>query len=399
MISKRMAPLVANTSAIREMFEEGKRRAKIYGPENVYDFSIGNPNVPAPPEVNKSIIDIIRDEDTQKVHGKVHGYMNNAGFEETRIAIAENLNKRFGTDYDENNICMTVGCACAINVLLKAMTDPGDEFLVLEPYFFEYPNYVHNYDGEAVFVPASKDGSFMPDLDAFEKAFTPKTKGVIINNPNNPTGVVYTEDCIKKMAAIMDAKQKEFGTVIYMISDEPYREIAYDGIKVPFLPNYYDNALVGYSYSKSLSLPGERIGYAVVPNKSDNHEEFFKATVIANRVSGSVNAPSLMQLVIERCVDCQCDVSFYDRNGKDLYKGLTEAGFECVKPQGAFYLWMKSPVPDEREFIEAAKKYNILLVPGYVFGGPGYVRISFCVSHEQIMNSLPKFRELAKEYF
>ena len=395
MISQKMIPLVNNSSVIRAMFEEGKKMAAEVGAEKVYDFSIGNPNVPAPAEVKDALIDLLQNENPVKVHG----YMNNAGFEETRDAIAKNLNRRFGTNFTQKNIIMTVGAGCALNMLLKTMVDPGDEIVVFAPYFVEYANYIRNYDGVTVTVSPNPDHGFMPDMKEFASKITPKTKGVIINNPNNPTGVIYSEAVIKDIAKVLDDKQKEYGTVIYLISDEPYRELAYGGAEVPYLTKYYKNTVVGYSYSKSLSLPGERIGYIVVPDESDSSDEFIQAATIANRVSGCVNAPSLMQLAIGRCVDAKCDVDFYERNGRELYEGLTEAGFECVKPQGAFYLWMKSPVADEKEFVAAAKKYHILVVPGSSFAGPGYVRISYCVSHETIVNSLPKFKELAKEYF
>lgn len=395
MISKKMEPLVNNNSVIRAMFEEGKQMADKYGAENVFDFSIGNPNVPAPKEVKEAIIDIVTNEDPVKVHG----YMNNAGFPETRAAVAGNLNRRFGTNFTEKNIIMTVGAGSALNVLLKTMLEPGEEVIAFAPYFVEYGNYVANYDGKLIVISPNPEGGFMPKLDEFEAKITPKTKAVIINNPNNPTGVIYPESVIKEMAAIMEKKQKEYGTVIYLISDEPYRELAYDGADVPYLTKYYDNTLVGYSYSKSLSLPGERIGYVVIPDESDNSAEFIDAATIANRVGGFVNAPSLLQLVIARCVDAKCDVAYYERNGKTLYEGLTEAGFECTKPQGAFYMWMKSPIADEKEFVAAGKKYNLLMVPGSSFACPGYVRISYCVSYDQIQRSLPKFKELAKEYF
>ncbi len=395
MISSKMRPLVENNSVIRMMFEEGKVMAAKYGAENVFDFSLGNPNVPAPEEVKQAILDILENEDPVKVHG----YMSNAGFPETRAAIAENLNRRFGTSFSERNIIMTVGAASGLNILLKTMLEPGNEVIALAPYFVEYGNYVRNYDGKLVVISSNPEGGFMPRLDELEQKITPKTKALIINNPNNPTGVIYPAEVIEQLAAVLEKKQKEYGTVIYMIADEPYRELAYGGADVPYLTKFYANTLVGYSYSKSLSLPGERIGYVVIPDESDGAQEFIDAAVIANRVSGSVNAPSLIQLVIARCVDAQCNVGYYERNGRTLYEALTKMGFECVEPQGAFYLWMKSPVADEKAFVAAAKKHNILFVPGSSFAGPGYVRISYCVSYEQIERSLPAFEALAKEYF
>ena len=395
MISEKMKPLVANNSVIRQMFEEGQKMAEQFGAENVFDFSLGNPNVPAPKEVNEAIVDIVNSVNPVKVHG----YMSNAGFSETRKAIADNLNERFGTSFGVNNIIMTVGAGSALNVILKTMLNPGEEVICLAPYFVEYGNYIRNYDGVPVVISANPDGGFMPRFDELESKITPKTRALIINNPNNPTGVIYPEAVIEELTALLQKKQEEFGTVIYLISDEPYRELAYGGKDVPFLTKYYDNTIVGYSYSKSLSLPGERIGYIVIPDESDQATEFIEAATISNRISGSVNAPSLIQLVIERCVDAKCEVGYYERNGRTLYEGLTKLGFECVEPQGAFYLWMKSPVEDEKAFVAKAKEYNILMVPGSSFAGPGYVRLSYCVSYEQIERSLPKFAELAKEYF
>ncbi|MBQ1396017.1 MAG: pyridoxal phosphate-dependent aminotransferase, partial [Eubacterium sp.] len=314
MISSKMRPLVENNSVIRMMFEEGKLMAAKYGAENVFDFSLGNPNVPAPEEVKQAILDILENEDPVKVHG----YMSNAGFPETRAAIAENLNRRFGTSFSERNIIMTVGAASGLNILLKTMLEPGDEVIALAPYFVEYGNYVRNYDGKLVVISSNPEGGFMPRLDELEQKITPKTKALIINNPNNPTGVIYPAEVIEQLAAVLEKKQKEYGTVIYMIADEPYRELAYGGADVPYLTKFYANTLVGYSYSKSLSLPGERIGYVVIPDESDGAQEFIDAAVIANRVSGSVNAPSLIQLVIARCVDAQCNVGYYERNGRTL---------------------------------------------------------------------------------
>lgn len=393
MISKKMEPLVKNSSVIRAMFEEGAKMKARYGEDKVFDFSLGNPNVPAPDEVREAIMAILENENPLKVHG----YMNNAGFEGTRTAIANHLNKLHRTKFSAKNLIMVVGAGSALNVSLKTMLDPGDEVLTFAPYFVEYGNYVANYDGKLVVVPPNEE-DFMPDVQKMKDAITPRTKAVIINNPHNPTGVVYEEDVIKEIAAALSEKQREFKTVIYLIVDEPYRELVYVDKTVPYVTKYYDNTIVAYSYSKSLSLPGERIGYIVIPDEADKSEEFIAAATIANRVSGCVNAPSLMQLVIERCVDAEADIEFYRRNGEILYKGLTEAGFECLKPEGAFYLWMKSPVADDKKFVEEAKKYNILMVPGSSFAGPGYVRLAYCVSKETCQNSIEKFKELAKEY-
>ena len=394
MISKKMENLVANSSALRAMVEEGNRLAKLYGPENVFDFSLGNPNVPAPEAVKKAIIDLVNEEDSLVLHGYTN---SNAGYEDVRQAIAESLNERFGTAFSAKNITMTVGAAGGLNVILKTLLNPGDEVIVFAPYFGEYRSYVNNYDGVLVEIsPNTVD--FQPKLDEFEAKITEKTKAVIVNTPNNPTGVVYSEETIQKLAAILEKKQKEFGTDIYLISDEPYRELAYDGVEVPWLTNYYASTIVGYSYSKSLSLPGERIGYLVIPDEAADSENLISAANVATRILGFVNAPTLQQKVVARCLNEKTDLSFYNRNRETLYNGLLECGFECIKPEGAFYLFMKSPVEDEKAFCAAAKKYNILLVAGSSFGCPGYVRIAYCVAYDTIVNSLPKFKELAAEY-
>lgn len=393
MIADRMKPLVENNSAIRAMFEEGKRLAKIYGAENVYDFSLGNPNVPAPEEVKNAILEIINQEESTMVHG----YMSNAGFEDVREAIANSLNERFGTNFHLNNLVMTVGAASGLNIIFKALLNPGDEVIVFAPYFLEYGNYVRNYDGKIVVVaPNTED--FQPNLEAFKQKINCCTKAVIVNSPHNPTGVVYSEETIQKLAHILEEKEIEYGHPIYLVSDEPYRELAYDGVFVPYISKYYKNTIVGYSYSKSLSLPGERIGYVVVPDEVEDSELILKALVIANRVLGSVNAPSLMQRVIAKCLNAKVNVEAYDRNRNLLYQSLCSYGYECIKPQGAFYLFVKSPVENEKEFCEAAKKHRILFVPGSSFACPGYVRIAYCVSYETIQNALPGFLELAIEF-
>ena len=394
MIADSMVSLVKNSSVIRAMFEEGNRLAKLYGAENVYDFSLGNPNVPAPAEVNEAVKDIVDNEESTFIHG----YMSNAGYEDVRQTIAESLNRRFGTHFNHTNIVMTVGAAGGLNTIFKTLLNPGEEVMTFAPFFGEYRNYVSNFGGKLVVVsPNTVD--FQPKLDEFEAKITPKTRAVIVNNPNNPTGVVYSEDTIKKMAAIMDKKQKEYGTEIYLIADEPYRELAYDGVDVPYLTKYYDNTIVGYSYSKSLSLPGERIGYLVIPDALDDSATIKTACNVATRILGFVNAPSLMQKVIGRCVDVDVseNIAAYNRNRETLYKGLLELGFECIKPEGAFYMFVKTPV-DDKEFCERAKKYNILIVPGSTFACPGFVRIAYCVSYDTITNSLPQFKKLAEEF-
>ncbi len=394
MISKKMESMVANSSAIRAMFEEGNRLAKIYGAENVFDFSLGNPNVPAPESVKKAIVEVLNEEDPVALHGYTN---SNAGYEDARQAVAGSLNSRFGTNFTVHNITMTVGAAGGLNVILKALLDPGDEVIVFAPYFGEYRSYVSNYDGVIVEISPNTE-NFQPKLDEFEKKITPKTRAVIVNTPNNPTGVVYSEEIIKKMAYIMENKQDEYGTDIYLISDEPYRELAYDGIEVPYLTKYYANTVVGYSYSKSLSLPGERIGYLVIPDEAADSGNLISAANVATRILGFVNAPTLQQRVVKACLNEKTDISFYDRNRETLYNGLRELGFDCIRPEGAFYMFVKSPAADEKAFCAAAKKYNILLVPGSSFGCPGYVRIAYCVAYETIVNSLPKFKELAAEY-
>lgn len=386
-----MVELVNNSSVIRAMFEEGKRLAGIYGAENVYDFSLGNPNVPAPGAVKEAIMSILEEEESTEVHG----YMSNSGFEEVRQAIAASLNRRFKTAFNESNIIMTVGAAGGMNVLFKAVVNAGDEIIAFAPYFGEYRAYAANADANLIAVPPDTS-TFQPNLEEFERLITPKTKAVIVNTPNNPTGVIYSEETIRKMAEIMERKQKEFGTVIILFSDEPYRELAYDGAEVPYLTKYYANTVVGYSYSKSLSLPGERIGYLVIPDELDDSASVKAACGVATRILGFVNAPSLMQKVIGRCVDIDVSesVALYNRNRETLYAELTKLGFECIKPEGAFYMFMKTPI-HEGPFCKLAKEYNILLVPGSTFGCSGFVRIAYCVSYDTIVNSLPKFRELA----
>ncbi len=394
MIAEKMKNMVANSSAIRAMFEEGNRLAQIYGAENVFDFSLGNPNVAAPEAVKKAILELLDENDPVVLHGYTN---SNSGYADVRETVAQSLNERFGTKFAGKNIVMSVGAAGGLNVILKTLLNPGDEVIAFAPYFGEYRSYTNNYDGVLVEIsPNTVD--FQPKLGEFEEKITPRTKAVIVNTPNNPTGVVYSEETIQKLAAVMEAKQKEYGTEIYLISDEPYRELVYDGVTVPYLTKYYANTIVGYSYSKSLSLPGERIGYLVIPDEVKDSEEVLAAANVATRILGFVNAPTLQQKVVMKCISEKTDISFYDRNRETLYQGLKECGFQCIRPQGAFYLFVKSPIADEKEFCAAAKKYNLLLVPGSSFACPGYVRLAYCVAYETIVNSLPKFRELAGEY-
>ena len=394
MIAEKMKGMVANSSAIRAMFEEGNRLAGIYGAENVYDFSLGNPNIPAPEALTNAMMDVLKEEDPVVLHGYTN---SNAGYADVREAVAQNLNERFGTSFEGKNITMTVGAAGGLNVILKTLINPGDEVIVFAPYFGEYRSYVNNFDGVLVEISPDTE-TFQPKLDEFARKITLKTKAVIVNNPNNPTGVVYSEETVKKMASVMEEKQKEYGTDIYLISDEPYRELVYGDAEVPFLTKYYDNTIVGYSFSKSLSLPGERIGYLVIPDEVTDSVDVISAANVATRILGFVNAPTLQQKAVARCLNEKADIAFYDKNRETLYEGLKKAGFSCIKPEGAFYLFVKSLVEDEKEFCSRAKKYNILMVPGSSFGCPGYVRLAYCVAYDTIVRALPKFEELAAEY-
>lgn len=393
MISNKMKKLVENNSIIRQMFEEGKKLEKLYGKENVYDFSLGNPSIETPKKVNESIIEIIEKEETLKVHG----YMNNAGFEDVRETISNHINKEFDTNFTKENIIMVCGAAAGINIILKSIINPNDEVIVFAPYFMEYNNYIENYDGKVIAISPNTE-NFQPNLEELEKKLSKNTKALLINTPNNPTGVIYSKDTIQKISKILNNKQKEYGHEIFLISDEPYRELVYDDNKVPYVTKYYNNTFVVYSYSKSLSLPGERIGYVIVPSQMEDSSKLINALTIANRTLGFVNAPSLMQKVIKKCIDEKVDLTSYEINKNLLYNSLTEFGFEVIRPQGAFYLFMKSPIKDDIVFCEKAKQFNILLVPGSSFGCSGYVRISYCVSTKTIKNSLQVFKKLADNF-
>ena len=393
MISEKMKGYVKNSSASRAMFEEGKKMAAIYGKDHVYDFSLGNPNVAAPDEVKQAIIDVVTNEDPVLVHG----YMNNSGYEDVRETIAEHLNGLYGTKYAAGNLLMTVGAAGGMNVFFKTILNPGDEVVTFTPYFGEYRSYTANYDGKLIEVPCDPV-TFEPDVKALEAALTPLTKIVIVNSPNNPTGAVYSKECLEALAAVLEKKEKEFNTSIYLFSDEPYREIVFGDTEVPWIPSIYQNTVVGYSYSKSLSLPGERIGFLVMPSEIDDFADVTAAANTANRILGFVNAPSLMQRVAAKCVNAKTDVAYYAKNRQMLTEGLKAAGYTFVEPQGAFYLWLKSPEPDEKAFVAKAKERQILIVPGSSFGCAGWVRIAYCVSNETVKNALPGFMEIAKEY-
>lgn len=392
MISQEMYELGSKRSVIREIFEFGKKRAAEVGAENVYDFSIGNPNVPAPESVKKAIIEILEDEDPVAIHG----YTSAQGDFDVRKTIAESINKRFKTNFNADNLYMTMGAAASLCACFKAIAIDGDEFVTFAPYFPEYRCFVEAMGAKLIVVPAQIE-NFQIDFAEFEKRINKNTKAVIVNTPNNPSGIVYTEETIVKLTDILKAKSKEYGHPIYLISDEPYRELAYD-VEVPYLTKYYDNTFVCYSYSKSLSLPGERIGYIVVPDEMEESRKVYAAVCGAGRALGYVCAGSLFQKVAAKCVAETSDISIYKRNRDLLYDGLLKLGYKCVKPEGAFYLFPQSLEKDAYAFCEKAKKYNLLLVPGDDFGCPGHVRISYCVTTEQIERSLPAFEKLAEEY-
>lgn len=393
MVSKKMKEMIERSAALSAMFTEGKRLKELYGEENVYDFGIGNPNVKAPEAVNRAAVDILEHMDSLQIHG----YTDASGIPAARQTIAESLNRRFGTHFSAENLVMTVGAAGGLSVICKVLIEDGDQALTFAPYFGEYDNYVINAGGSLEAVPPNPP-SFLPDLAALEERITAHTKAVILNSPNNPTGVVYDEKTIRDLAAVLERKEKELGTSIYIIADEPYRELVYDGAEAPYIPLYYHNTIVAYSFSKSLSLPGDRIGYLVIPSEVDDFADVAAGAEIANRCLGFVNAPALQQMVVARCCDEQTDVGYYDKNRLLLYEALTSYGYECAKPQGAFYLFVKALEPDEGAFCEKAKKHGLLLTPGKAFRCPGYVRIAYCVARETIERSLPSFRALAEEY-
>ena len=392
MVSAKMYELGTKKSTIRTIFEFGRKRAAEVGEENIFDFSLGNPNVPTPDFVRDAAVEILQTYEPSKVHG----YTVAPGNPQVRETLAQSVNARFGTNFAGKNFFITAGAAAAITICFKALTEPGDEFITFAPYFPEYKCFVESVGAELKVVPAQvKDWQI--NFDEFEKILTPKTKAVIINSPNNPSGAVYSEETIKKLAEVLTAKSKEYGHAIFIISDEPYREIAYN-VEVPYVPKFYANTLVCYSYSKSFSLPGERIGYIIVPDEVEDFGKIYGAVAGAARVLTHVNAPSLWQLVIAKCAGKPSDITIYERNAKLLYNGLIDAGFECVKPQGAFYLFPKALEADDYAFCERAKKYDLLLVPGADFGCKGYFRAAYCIKTETIERSLPLFKKLADEY-
>jgi len=393
MISNKMKDLVDNSSIIRVMFEEGKRLSDIYGEENVFDYSLGNPSIEPPENIRVAINQILN----ESAPNLVHGYMNNSGYEDVRSKIAEFLNKKHNINISYSNIVMTCGAAGGLNILLKTLLNQEDEVIVFSPFFGEYRNYVNNFDGKLVVVPTDIN-TFEPDMQVLKDKINSKTKVIFINSPNNPTGVVYSEKVIQNLGKILCDKEDELGINIYLISDEPYREIIYDNVKVPYILKYYKNSFIVYSYSKSLSLPGERIGYIVSNTNMDYFKDIMTSLNVANRILGFVNAPSLFQRVIANCLESKVDVSIYQRNRDVLYNHLIKIGCFCIKPQGAFYLFIRTPISDDKKFCIDAKQFNLLLVPGSAFGCPGHVRLSYCLSYEKIRNSLPAFDKLFKLY-
>lgn len=380
-------------SEIREIFEYGNKRKAEIGAENVFDFSIGNPSVPAPKSVDDAIIDLVNNFDSVALHG----YTSAQGDAHVRETIANYINDKFGTNVTANNIYMTCGAAASLTIVMNAILQKDDECIVFTPYFPEYGVFIEKTGAKLVEVK-SQEKTFQIDMDNFEKAINEKTKAVIINSPNNPSGVVYTVETIEKMCQLLKKKEEEYGHPIFLITDEPYRELVYDDTEVPYVINYYDNTFVCYSYSKALSLPGERIGYIVVSPKMIDEEDAYAAVCGAGRALGYVCAPSMLQRVIEKCIGDTSDISIYKENRDLLYNALTKMGFECVYPDGAFYLFVKAMGEDAYEFCEKAKEYELLLVPADSFGTPGYVRVSYCVQTKQIEDALPAFEKLAESY-
>lgn len=393
MLSAKMYELGTKKSTIRTIFEFGQQRIAQVGADNVYDFSLGNPNVPPPAYVNEAILDVLRENDPCAVHG----YTIAPGLPAVREAIAADLNRRFGTAFAAKNLFLTAGAAAAITITFKALAEAGDEFIAFAPFFPEYRCFVESVGGRLVVVPA-QIADFQIDFAAFERRLTAHTKAVIVNSPNNPSGAVYSEATVRELAGLLRRKSREYGHPIFLIADEPYREIAYDGVDVPYLPRFYGDTIVCYSYSKSLSLPGERIGYIVVPDSATESGRVCGAVAGAARVLTHVNAPSLMQRVIARCLGRPIDISQYATNARLLHEGLLAAGFSCVRPQGAFYLFPRALEADDYAFCERARRFDLLLVPGADFGCPGHFRAAYCVKQATIERSLPLFKALAETY-
>ena len=388
-----MLALGRKRSVIREIFEYGNQRKKEIGPENVFDFSLGNPSVPPPQAFSDALSRLIRDTDP----AVLHAYTSAPGDAEVREAVAKDIRERFHAPAEGRLVYMTAGAAASLTITLSALCVPGDEVIVLAPFFTEYSVFVAQAGARLVAVPVAA-GDFQLDGDALSQAVTPRTKAVLINSPNNPTGAVLNEGSIRTLAGILSDKAARFGHPIYLISDEPYRELVYGGVKAPFVSNYYKNTVICYSFSKSLSLPGERIGYILISPEAEDCQEMFLAVCGAGRALGFVCAPSLFQRAAAQCLGMTSDLSVYDTNRRLLYDGVTNCGFRAVKPDGAFYLFMQSPEPDANRFCEKAKEMELLLVPGDDFGCEGYVRIAYCVSTDMIRRSLPAFQKLAQAY-
>jgi len=393
MLSQKVIQSLSSSSWIRAMFEEGEKLRKIHGTENVYDFSLGNPDVEPPKEVKEAYRKLILEDNPN-----LHKYMVNAGFADVREKIAGRLQRETGIPMGFQNIVMTCGAAGGLNVVLKTILNPGEEVIVFIPYFVEYLSYIDNHGGKAVKVSTNLN-TFEPDPEELKKHITKNTKAVIVNSPNNPTGVIYSEDILKKMAQVLESKEKEYGTTIFVISDEPYNKLVYDNVEVPSVLKIFRNSIIVNSYSKSLSLPGERIGYIAANSNISDNGLLMGGLIYCNRTLGFVNAPALVQKVIAEAIDAAVDTESYKRRRDVLYNHITSLGFTCARPQGAFYLFPKAPVPDDVEFVKSAVKHNLLLVPGTGFGCPGYFRLAYCVSMKIIENSLPAFEALAKEYF
>jgi aspartate aminotransferase len=388
--SEKIADSIQRSSWIRKMFEEGARLKREYGPENVFDFSLGNPNLDPVEDLKKAIEKAASD----RAPG-THSYMPNAGLPEVRAAVAKKIQEDEDVQISDNMIVMTCGAGGALNVVLKTILNPGDEVIVPKPFFVEYVFYIDNHGGQAVLVPTREDFSF--DISAMKAAFTPKTAAVLINSPNNPTGKVYSAEEIRELVEVLEQKSSEFGRPVVLISDEPYRGIIYDGVVVPSILKAYPNSIIVTSFSKDLSIPGERLGYIAVSPAIENAAMTMDGLVLANRILGFVNAPALMQRAVKDSLRKSVDVSVYKRRRDRLYEALSDFGYDCVKPKGAFYLFPKCPVTDDIAYTALLQKRLILTVPGTGFGGPGYFRIAYCVSDQTIEGSLKGFQEAIKE--
>jgi len=388
-----MYALGAQPSVIREIFEYGRQRKAAIGKENVFDYSLGNPSVPAPPVVNETIKRLC---DTMEPT-MLHGYTSAVGDQGVRQAIADYLNRTHGTAFSAAEFYMTAGAAASLSITFKALTEPDDKIVLLAPFFPEYSVFARSAGAQPVVVKC-RETDLQIDFDALDAAFDEHVKAIVVNSPNNPSGVVLSEETIEQLCAFLNKKQAAYGHPIFLISDEPYRELVYGGVRVPFLTKYYDNTIVCYSFSKSLSLPGDRIGYILVPRSADPTGELYKAVCGAGRALGYVCAPSLFQFLVPACLGQTADLSVYQRNRDLLMEAFRQFGFSAAKPDGAFYLFLRSPEPDAAAFCERAKQYELLLVPSDSFGFPGYVRISYCVATDMIERSLPAFRKLAQSY-